>query len=136
MPDTFEGGCRCRAVRYRVSGPPKVSDVCHCRSCRLSAGAPAVAWAVWPEDRFMWIAGSATRYSSSPGVMRTFCGQCGTPLTYQNSADGRGTIDVTTATLDDADAFPPTMEIWTEQKLRWQCTNPALPHHRQSSRNS
>ena len=41
-----EGGCLCRAVRYRVNGVPIVTSLCHCRTCRLAAGAPSVAWVV------------------------------------------------------------------------------------------
>src|SRR5690242_16605473 len=109
---THEGGCLCRAVRYRTTGKPTALSLCHCRTCRLAAGAPSVAWAVWRDSDFAWTAGTPSSYASSPGVMRTFCSQCGTPLTYQNTVSERGTIDVQTVTLDKADDFAPTMEIW------------------------
>lgn len=32
-----EGGCMCSAIRYRISGQPTNSMVCHCRSCRRAA---------------------------------------------------------------------------------------------------
>jgi hypothetical protein len=34
------------------------------------------------------------------------------------------TIDITTASLDDADAHPPTVDVWLEDKLSWQPTSP------------
>lgn len=34
----YEGGCRCRAIRYRVTGPPVMVEYCHCDSCRKSYG--------------------------------------------------------------------------------------------------
>ena len=136
MPAThFEGGCLCHAVRYRASGQSVARSLCHCRTCRLACGAPSVAWVVWRSNDFAWLAGSPTLFTSSPGVERTFCNQCGTPLTYQRTTE-RGTIDVTTVTLDAADEFAPTMEIWTEHKLRWECVNSALPQHPRSSRDS
>ena len=46
------------------------------------------------------------------------------------------TIDVTSATLDDADAFAPTREIWVDEKLAWQTLDPALPHYPRSSTDS
>ena len=134
-PTTFEGGCLCGAVRYSATGQSVARSLCHCRSCRLAAGAPTVAWVVWRSSDFSWVHGAPSEYASSPGVTRTFCNHCGTPLTYQKNAE-RGTIDVTTATLDAADEFAPTMEIWTEDKLRWECVNPQLPQHPRSSRDS
>jgi len=134
--NTHEGGCFCRAVRYRTNGKPVALSLCHCRSCRLAAGSPSVAWAVWRERDFSWIAGTPASYASSPGVTRTFCSQCGTPLTYQNAVDERGTIDITTVTLDEADDFAPTKEIWTADKVRWECVNPSLPQYPGTSKGS
>lgn len=41
-----DGGCACGAIRYRVEGRPLVSSVCHCRTCRKTAGAPLVPWEI------------------------------------------------------------------------------------------
>ena len=131
-----EGGCLCRAVRYRITGQPVALSLCHCQTCRLAAGSPSVAWAVWREEDFNWIEGSPASYTSSPGVTRTFCGRCGTPLTYQNAVDERGTIDVTTVSLDQANDFAPTIEIWTEHKLTWEVINPSMRQYPRSSKNA
>ena len=53
-------------------------------------------------------------------------------MTYQHDNDPEA-IDVTTATLDHPGAFPPTREIWTEDKLAWEPLNQRLPHFRRSS---
>jgi hypothetical protein len=128
----IEGGCLCGAVRYRVTGQATARALCHCRSCRLASGAPSVAWAVFEATDFAFVSGQPARFRSSSGVVRTFCGRCGTPLTYQ--AESRPTsIDVTTATLDAADRFAPTMEIWTEDRLPWERLNEALPQYAKSS---
>lgn len=131
MSTTIEGGCLCSGVRYRVTGPMMVGTLCHCRSCRRACGAPSMAWACFAPGDVEFIAGEPAVYASSPGVERTFCRQCGTPLTYRR-AGGR-TMDVATATLDDPDAFAPTKEIWTEHKLSWECTNPAMQQFARSS---
>ena len=41
-----------------------------------AAGAVVVTWAVVAKDRFVVIAGEPARWSSSPGVVRSFCGRC------------------------------------------------------------
>jgi hypothetical protein len=123
-----EGGCLCGAIRYRASGAPRVKTICHCRSCRLASGAPSVAWVVWSASDFAFTRGQPARFESSPGIERTFCGQCGTPLTYRRIAEP-ATIDVTTVTLDAANDFAPTTEIWTGHKLSWEPVNDAIPQY-------
>ncbi|AKJ31803.1 GFA family protein [Caldimonas brevitalea] len=112
-----EGGCLCGAVRYRIEGEPLTSGLCHCASCRRASGAPAVAWLTVHRDRFDWLTGAPFSYRSSPGVLRTFCGQCGTPLTYRRA--GEETLDVTTATLDAPQDYPPREDTWPEERLPW-----------------
>lgn len=126
-PDQMhEGGCRCGAVRYRAKAPPHATTLCHCRSCRLGAGAPSQAWVIFREQDVAVVAGELAVYESSPGVERGFCRRCGTSLTYTR-ANRPGFFDVTTASLDDPDAFPPSREIWTRERLSWVPENRDLP---------
>lgn len=124
----IEGGCLCGAVRYRVLGPPSVSMICHCASCARAAGSPAVAWVTFATDRFSVVRGTPAEYHSSPPVTRTFCGACGTPLTYRH-ADRPTDIDVTTRTLDEPSSFPPTHHAWMEDAPSWDRPSADLPAH-------
>jgi hypothetical protein len=72
-------------------------------------------------------------FRSSPGILRTFCSRCGTPLTYQREAESQ-TVDVTTVSLDSPNDFPPTREIWLSHKLDWERANDALTQYAESSR--
>lgn len=123
--DAVEGGCLCAAVRYRIGGAALATSNCHCYSCRRASGAPSIAWVVLRAADFAFITGHPVAFRSSPPVVRTFCGQCGSPLTYQHD-DSPGTIDVTTATLDSPERFPPTREIWLAHKISWAPVNQAL----------
>src|SRR6266704_1265151 len=82
---------------------------------------------VFRSGDFAFVTGQPSVFRSSPPVLRTFCGKCGTPLTYQHD-DSLNTIDVTTSTLDLPEGFAPTREIWLEHKLPWQALNEALQH--------
>lgn len=82
MNDPIEGGCLCGNVRYRSTSGPVAATLCHCRSCRLATGAPSVAWTVFRVDDFAFTSGQPIEFSSSADVVRSFCGTCGTPLTY------------------------------------------------------
>jgi hypothetical protein len=117
-----EGGCLCGLVRYRITGEPSSSSLCHCFTCRRATGAPTVAWLTVERDQFAILLGSPRTFESSPGVLRRFCGGCGTALTYENTKNPL-TIDITTLSLDDPNRFPPDDEVWLEHKVSWQITD-------------
>jgi hypothetical protein len=134
MAESREGACLCAAVRYRVEGEAVARTLCHCRSCRRASGGVTVAWAVFPAESFAVTQGEISEYSSSPGIYWGFCGTCGSLVAYRRDSRPEHR-DVTTATLDDPDAFPPTVEIWTGEKIAWATLDPALPHKPRSSLN-
>jgi hypothetical protein len=120
------GGCACGAVRYVAEGTPSNTMVCHCRTCRRVAAAPVVAWVTFGADAFRFTGGEPAAFNTTPPVTRTFCNACGTPLTYRH-ADSPGTVDVTTCSLDDPEAFPPTHHSWSSHDLAWVRFGDALP---------
>lgn len=129
-----EGGCLCGAVRYRVSGTPVARTLCHCISCRRATGGVSVGWAVFDKTDFALLTGEVREYSSSPGIYWGSCATCSSLVTYRR--DTRPDHhDITTATLDDPDAFPPTAEIWVGEKIAWETLNPSLPHKLRSTLN-
>ena len=127
----IEGGCLCRAVRYRATGAASHPTLCHCNSCRRAAGAPVVAWVTFPFTSFTFTSGAPARHRSSPPVERTFCPRCGTPLTYRHSKHPKE-IDVTSASLDDPAAFPPADHTWTSERIPWLELGDHLPRHERS----
>ena len=122
----IEGGCFCGAVRYRASAPPTSSMICHCRSCRRAGGSPAVPWVTFTAADLGFIAGAPRYFASSAPVRRGFCAACGTQLTYEHQ-ERPGEIDVTTASLDAPEAFPPTYHAWLEDGLNWVRLADGLP---------
>jgi hypothetical protein len=122
-----EGGCLCGAIRYRVSGQPVSSVICHCHTCRKASGAPSVAWITFERTQFEFLSGQPKIYRSSPEVIRRFCASCGSALSYEH-ANSAGTIDITTVTLDGQNRFPPGQEVWLEHRIPWQPVNPNLRH--------
>lgn len=111
-----------------MTGEPLSSVICHCASCRRASGAATVAWVTFSRTCFEILAGKPAVFHSSPGVARQFCGLCGSALTYEK-ADSPGSIDVTTGTLDEPGEFPPTAEVWLEDRLHWQPTDQNLDHY-------
>jgi hypothetical protein len=125
---SIEGGCLCGAVRYRAYGEAYGITHCHCRTCRHASGAPFVTWAGFDTDKFTFIQGKPASYASSANVVRTFCGGCGTALTYQRD-DLPGSIDVTLGSMDDPEAVRPQDHTWTESQLSWISLGDELPKY-------
>ena len=112
------GGCYCGEVRFRAGGPPLYEANCHCANCRRAAGAQSVAWITVKLTKFGFDKGNPKRYQTETGAYRTFCGSCGTSLTYEHA--GRpNEIDITTGSLDDPARFPPNRDVFPEEKLSW-----------------
>jgi hypothetical protein len=124
----IEGGCLCGAIRYRALGRPYDITHCHCATCRRASGAPFVTWASVDTDKFKFVNGKPTSYASSVNVIRTFCNQCGTALTYQR-ADAPGAIDITAGSMDDPSALAPEDHTWTERQLPWILLRDGLPQY-------
>ena len=129
-----EGGCLCGAVRYRVTGEAVAATLCHCQSCRRATGGVSVAWAVFDKRHVTLTSGTVREYSSSPGIHWGSCATCGSLVTYRRSTRPDH-LDITTATLDEPGAFPPTVEIRVGEKCAWEVLNPDLPHKPRSSLN-
>jgi hypothetical protein len=117
--DFHTGGCLCGAVRYRMTEAPLRSGIYHCRTCRKVGLAPTLPFVVFPSRTFAFEIGEPRELASSPGVVRSFCGSCGLPLTYVN-AKGTEFIDIMPVSLDKPDAYPPLYHVWISQKIAWE----------------
>jgi len=126
MPIT--GGCCCGAVRYRATGESVLVELCHCRSCRHASGAPLMAWVAFRRGEFAIMAGRSTAYESSPGVVRTFCGRCGTSLTLSDDRFPQE-IYVSVGSIDSAEELPPEFHIWRSHRISWLETSDTLPRY-------
>ena len=127
----MEGGCLCAAVRYAATGTPYDRTTCHCPTCRKAGAAASVAWATFRLADFELTGVEPVRYQSSENVVRTFCGRCGTPLTYQRT-DVPDEIDVTICSMDDAASIFPEDHTWASLALPWTNMNDGLARHARS----
>lgn len=130
----MDGGCLCGSVRYQVRGSPVATTLCHCADCRRAGGGPTLAWAVFDRECVVWLRGEPREYESSAGKFWAFCADCGSLVGYRRDSRPQH-YDVTTATLDDPDAFPPSVEIWVDEKIGWEAIAPDRPTRSRSSLN-
>lgn len=128
-PQAHTGSCLCGQVRYNLTGAPTTVATCHCSICRRSVGAAGVAWACFPHGALS-IEGTVTWYQSSTHARRGFCAACGSSLFFATDHH-RSEIEVTVATLADADKVAPRYHSWTSNKLPWEHIGDGLPRYRE-----
>lgn len=124
------GGCACGAVRFRIVSEPYDAGWCHCRTCQLNSGSPAMAFATVPVTDYRIEQGRETMacFASSDFGHREFCSACGTPLFMQdhNVPDA---LEFSIATLDEPAAVPPAFHIFYESRIGWAEACDGLPRH-------
>lgn len=126
------GGYRCGAVTVRAGGSPTIVVYCHCRDCRRSSGAPVSLFAGYSAEQVGLPRGEPKVYESSPGVRRSFCGRCGTPISFEDDRlPGETYLHV--GVFEDPEAFEPEAHDWVSRRLRWFDVPDGLPRHGESS---
>ena len=120
----------CGKVRYRLSSAPFDAGWCHCRTCQLSSGSPAMVFASVPAGDLVWTEGEehVRSVKSSSFGHRLFCGQCGTPFLMRVDHQPE-TVDFSVATLDDPDTVAPGFHIFWGSKIAWFEPADDLPRH-------
>lgn len=126
MPQSVEGGCFCKGVRFSLSGPMKALAHCHCESCRKATSSPFTTWFTVEKKHVEWAGLAPTAYHSSPGVTRTFCPRCGSPLSYE-TAERPNDIDLYAASLDDHRSFKPGKHVFWSEHVNWVELGDDLP---------
>ena len=131
MPETtITGGCQCGGVRYRITGEPVMTAICHCTMCRRAHAAPAVAWAMFHEAQVSFVQGQPRLYASSEDGRRGFCETCGTQISFAASYIP-GLVDIAIGSLDDPGRIVPQFHYWHSRHLPWAEFADTLPRHAQ-----
>ena len=114
----LRGHCLCKAVQYTVNGDPVWCAHCHCADCRRHSGSAVATFVGVQKEHFTLAAGEFARIESSPGVLRSFCARCGTPMAYERD-ELQGEIHLYLGTLEHPEAICPTSEVFCRERLPW-----------------
>lgn len=116
-----EGGCRCGAVRFRLTAAPILTMACHCQGCqRMTASAYSLSAAI-PAEGFEITRGDTVIGGAGEPPMHHICEQCGSWL-FTKAPGLDWFVNVRPTMLDDAAWFSPFMETCTSEKLPWATT--------------
>jgi hypothetical protein len=118
-----EGGCGCGAVRYRITVRPMFVHCCHCRECQRLTGAAFALNAMVEAGRVDLLAGTPevvlTPSASGRGQKIARCPECRVAVWSNYAGAGDAVRFVRVGTLDDPDALPPDIHIYTAYKQSW-----------------
>jgi hypothetical protein len=120
---TFDGGCTCRFVRYRMSSKPLFVHCCHCRWCQRETGTAFALNAMIESDRVQLLSGEVdvidTPSASGAGQKIARCPRCHIAVWSNYGGGGDKVRFVRVGTLDEPDRLPPDIHIFTMSKQPW-----------------
>ena len=115
------GGCLCGQVRYSATADPAFVGVCHCAKCQKQTGT-AFSVVVGIPKSAMSIQGKLKIFhdtgDSGQAVERTFCPECGSPIST-DAAVMPGITLIKAGTLDDTSWLDPKIHVYCDSKERW-----------------
>jgi hypothetical protein len=113
---------------------PLFVHCCHCRWCQRESGASFALNAMIETDRVTLVAGSPeaidTPSASGRGQKILRCPSCRIALWSHYAGAGAAVAFLRVGTLDDPDALPPDIHIFTSTKQPWvvlPADTPAVP---------
>ncbi len=125
------GGCDCKQIRYRLTSRPLFVHCCHCRWCQRESGSAFALNAMIEADRVERLAGAPecvdTPSASGKGQKIWRCPSCRIAVWSNYGGAGPAIHFVRVGTLDDPDALPPDIHIYTSTKQPWVTLAPGTP---------
>lgn len=115
---SLRGHCLCNAVQYCAVGEPLWCAHCHCADCRRHTGSAVATFVGIDKAQFTLTSGEFGTVESSPGVVRSFCSTCGTPMAYERD-ELPGEIHLYLGTLEHPEEILPTLEVFCRERLPW-----------------
>ena len=120
---TAEGGCACKAARYRMESAPLFVHCCHCRWCQRESGASFALNALIEADRVTNLGAEPeivnTPSASGQGQQIARCPKCRVALWSNYAGSGPVIKFVRVGTLDNPELLPPDIHIFTASKQPW-----------------
>ncbi|RMB04608.1 GFA family protein [Eilatimonas milleporae] len=122
------GRCLCGTIAFEAVGEPKWVAHCHCPSCRKATSAAFATYVGFAVGQVRFTQGRPRAFRSSPGVTRSFCGECGSPVAFEGEV-WSGEIHLHIGLFDDPVAFQPQSHSYVSTRLPWAETRDDLPVH-------
>ncbi|WP_084418044.1 GFA family protein [Henriciella litoralis] len=121
----LEGGCRCGKVRFRVTAPPIITMLCHCKGCQRMSSSAFSTSAAFPADAFEVIQGETVLGGLKQELPHHFCPDCMSWM-FTRPPQLDFMVNIRAPLFDDTDWYAPFAETFASTKLAWVDTS--TPH--------
>ncbi len=112
------GQCFCGAIAAEMTGEPFWICFDHDDDCRRAIGGPLTVWIGYRPDQVRITRGEPARFSKTRGVVRTFCGRCGTSIGYSDEGIA-AELYLGIGFMDRPERFPPAAHAGWKERLPW-----------------
>ncbi len=112
------GHCFCGRIQATATGEPFWICSDHDDDCRRAIGSPLTVWVGYRPHQVAFTADSPKSFSRTPGVVRTFCGDCGTSIGYTDLGLP-GELYLGVGFMDHPERFPPQAHAYWSMRLPW-----------------
>ena len=123
-----KGSCLCSSIRYQINGEVSEFGYCHCKSCRKASGSAHGA-NIGVERKNLYLDDpdrNMKEYESSPGKLRAFCGNCGSPI-YAYLRSNPDVVRIRLGTLDTELGKTAKAHTFVRDKADWDVIEGSLP---------
>jgi hypothetical protein len=131
LEPTYDGGCTCREIRFRMTSGPLFVNCCHCRWCQRETGSAFALNAIIEASRVELLSGEPeivhTPSNSGTGQDIARCPTCRVAVWSHYGAAGSKVCFIRVGSLDEPDRLPPGVHIFTASKQRWVVLPPDMP---------
>ncbi len=126
----LKGSCLCHAIEYEIHGKLGPVMMCHCSKCRKANGSAYAINAMVNTSEFVIVKGqdAISEYESTPGVFRSFCKHCGSPLVSRRPSQP-DIVRLRIGTLDTPVDVKAMAHIYVGSKASWDEIHDDIPQY-------
>jgi len=130
MSQILEGGCFCKAVRYRLTADPTFVHCCHCLNCQSQTGSAFVLNAIIETEAIELVFGEfvVTELGSGDGRPHDIhrCSRCQVAVWSDYGRRPRIRF-VRVGTLEEKTTLSPGVHIYTRSRQPWIALPAGIP---------
>ena len=123
------GHCYCGGVQFEAIGTPIWVSHCHCESCRRHCASVMATFVGYSPEQITFSGILPANFASEDGVKRSFCGQCGSPISYESDR-WKDQVHLYLGIFDEPEKIQPEDHVFCEGKIAWLNIDDGLPRHR------
>jgi hypothetical protein len=120
------GACFCGAIVAQLTGEPFWVCYDHDEDCRRATGGALVVWVGYRPEQLQITSGKLKSFSKTRGVVRTFCSECGTSISYADEGIP-DELFIAIGFFDHPERFHPHAQAYWPERLPWIALADDLP---------